>query len=567
MANVTQLLTLARQGNAEAIAAVMSRPLHKDGVSVQVNRDRSEGLVIAFLGILAPDQRQILGYVKRGLDKLGLSQVEPQVTVEGWAMGDSEPDWRVTMPLAAPGALPTTDDLDEAKAPKTTVKRTLKEDPVEDTEVKNAGDGGAITKTTPPQPAVKSTAPPPKPVQPPQPKMNFAELQKIVGQVVETAIQPTVAPTDDNFSADALGLDPTVETSIESVAASNSAPAKPTAPPRKTLDEAFELLEASISQVQSRNLPVDQVAVSTKVDLGPISLEIQLDVPSQGAPRVMKLDVQGDAAALAKDADQQEDAAEDEAGTETPAIAEEGEFTQNEAIWSAEEQPKPDQEPEAPSASPLTEGGTEGGSSETIAEESDAEDSEAPEENQDPLDKARSLLESKRFDEAIAFLNPLVEANIHWAEAYRLLSAGFFGQGKEPEGLLSLKVARNLYIQQGQMASALQVDQIFVQRNFNADGPEFDWVVGMVLYNQGKVDEAISTLQKTAQTNPEEPEPLKILGGIFGKQGKIEEGKATLRKAQTLYLKKGNTDAAREIESFLQTFSQAQTPPEATAPA
>ena len=130
--------------------------------------------------------------------------------------------------------------------------------------------------------------------------------------------------------------------------------------------------------------------------------------------------------------------------------------------------------------------------------------------------------------------------------------------------LLSLKVARNLYIQQGQMASALQVDQIFVQRNFNADGPEFDWVVGMVLYNQGKVDEAISTLQKTAQTNPEEPEPLKILGGIFGKQGKIEEGKATLRKAQTLYLKKGNTDAAREIESFLQTFSQAQTPPEAT---
>ncbi|MEM9771558.1 MAG: hypothetical protein AAF889_08185, partial [Cyanobacteria bacterium P01_D01_bin.73] len=355
MANVTQLLSLARQGNAEAIAAVMSRPLHKDGVSVQVNRDRSEGLVIAFLGILAPDQRQILGYVKRGLDKLGLSQVEPQVTVEGWAMGDSEPDWRVTMPLAAPGALPTADDLDEAKAPKTTVKRAPKEEPVkepvESAEVKSSEDGGAIAKANPPKPApAQSPVPPPKPVQPPQPKMNFAELQKIVGQVVETAIQPTVAPADDNFSADALGLDPTVETSIESATASNSAPAKPTAPPRQTLDQAFELLEASISQVQSRNLPVEQVAVSTKVDLGPISLEIQLDVPSQGAPRVMKLDVQGDAAALAKDADQQEDAAEDEAGTETPAIAEEGEFTQNEAIWSAEEQPKPDQEPEAPSA-------------------------------------------------------------------------------------------------------------------------------------------------------------------------------------------------------------------------
>ena len=91
MANVTQLLNLARQGNAEAIAAVMSRPLHKDGISVQVSRDRTQSLVVAFLGILAPDQPQILAYVKRGLDKLGLSQVEPQVTVEGWAMGESEP--------------------------------------------------------------------------------------------------------------------------------------------------------------------------------------------------------------------------------------------------------------------------------------------------------------------------------------------------------------------------------------------------------------------------------------------------------------------------------------------
>ncbi|MEM9244726.1 MAG: hypothetical protein AAGA67_03140, partial [Cyanobacteria bacterium P01_F01_bin.153] len=171
---MTQLLSLARQGNAEAIAAVMSRPLHKDGVSVQVNRDRSEGLVIAFLGILAPDQRQILGYVKRGLDKLGLSQVEPQVTVEGWAMGDSEPDWRVTMPLAAPGALPTADDLDEAKAPKTTVKRAPKGEPTREP----AGDGGAIAKTNPPQPAAQSSAPPPKPVQPPLPN-NFLQLRKV----------------------------------------------------------------------------------------------------------------------------------------------------------------------------------------------------------------------------------------------------------------------------------------------------------------------------------------------------------------------------------------------------
>ncbi|MGD1849356.1 MAG: hypothetical protein ACFCBU_01695, partial [Cyanophyceae cyanobacterium] len=372
MANVTQLLSLARQGYAEAIAAIMSRPLHKDGISVQVNRDRSEGLVIAFLGILAPDQRQILGYVKRGLDKLGLSQVEPQVTVEGWAMGESEPEWRSTLPLAAPGALHTAADLDGAKAPKTTVRSVSKEEPTEENDVEEKGvekksaeeksaeeksvnqpeedaeDGGAIARATN---TAQLSTPSPKPVQPPQPKMNFAELQKIVGQVVETAIQPTVAPADDNFATEALGLDPTVETSIES-ASPGSAAAKPTASPRQTLDQAFELLEASISQVQSRNLPVEQVAVSTKVDLGPISLEIQLDVPSQGAPRVMKLDVQGDAAALAKDADAVEqnagpgaeldvepgaqpvDAAEGEGGAEAHAIAEEGGFAENKAIWS-----------------------------------------------------------------------------------------------------------------------------------------------------------------------------------------------------------------------------------------
>lgn len=556
MANVTQLLNLARQGNAEAIAAVMSRPLHKDGISVQVTRDRDQCLTIGFLGILAPDQRKIQAYVKRGLDKLGLSQVEPQVTVEGWAMGEDEPEWRSTMPLAAPVTLPTAPDQ-LPDAPKAAVKEAVK--PIK-----------SLPSPAQPTPAPKPTVPAPKPVPPPQPRMNFAELQKIVGQVVETAIQPTIA--DENFSAEALELDPTVETSIESTSQPSSpAPSTPNAP-RQTLDEAFELLEASISQVQSRKLPVDQVAVSTKVDLGPISLEIQLDVPSQGAPRVMKLDVQGEAAELGKETVEpaiaqptpEPEPELESQETEKPAIAQEGEFTQNQAIWSAEEHPKPDQTPEPDSTSPLTQGGTEGGSPEPEATQSESEVSE-----QDPaealkaeqLATAKAMLQAAQYEEAITFLNPLVEADNYWAEAYRLLAAGFFGQGKEPEGLLSLKVARNLYIQQGQIASALQVDQIFVQRNFNADGPEFDWVVGMVLYNQGKVDEAIATLQKAAQTQPEEPEPLKILGGIYGKQGKVEEGKATLRKAQTLFLKKGNTDAAREIESFLQSFGQAPTEP------
>ena len=405
--------------------------------------------------------------------------------------------------------------------------------------------------------------------------MNFAELQKIVGQVVETAIQPTIADggadgdlQDEEFAAAALALDPTDETRIEP-ATQPPSPSKAAAP-RQTLDDAFELLEASIAHVQSRNLPVEQVAVSTKVDLGPISLEIQLDVPSQGAPRVMKLDVQGDAAALARDADAPVPEPEPSA-PEKPAIAQEGEFTQNEAIWSAEEEAKPDQPPEPentapapptePEETPPASEADEAQVSAPAPEASDDDKEKAAALKAEQLETARSLLEEKKYDEVIAFLNPLVEADNYWAEAYQLLGAGFFGQGKEPEGLLSLKVARNLYLQQANVAAALQVDQIFVQRNFNADGPEFDWVVGMVLYNQGKVDEAIATLQKASQAQPEEPEPLKILGGILGKQGKVEEAKATLRKAQTLYLKKGNTDAAREIESFLQSFGQEATEP------
>ncbi|MEM1426882.1 MAG: hypothetical protein AAGF75_10065, partial [Cyanobacteria bacterium P01_H01_bin.130] len=482
MANVTQLLNLARQGSPEAIAAVMSRPLHKDGISVQVTRDRAQGLVIAFLGILAPDQTKIQAYVKRGLDKLGLSQVEAQVTVEGWAMGESEAEWRSTMPLAGGAPLPVAEDLEPDLPSKPALPRAIAPEPIA------------------PPPTAAPASPPPKPAAPPvqQPRMNFAELQKIVGQVVETAIQPTIADgdadrdlQDEEFAAAALALDPTDETRIEP--ATQPPSSSKAAAPRQTLDDAFELLEASIAHVQSRNLPVEQVAVSTKVDLGPISLEIQLDVPSQGAPRVMKLDVKGDAAALARDADAPDPEPEPPA-PEKPAIAQEGEFTQNEAIWSAEEEAKPDQTPEPENTAPAPPTDTEETPPTPEAESeptSEGGDDDKAALKAEQLATARSLLEEKKYDEVIAFLNPLVEADNYWAEAYQLLGAGFFGQGKEPEGLLSLKVARNLYLQQANVAAALQVDQIFVQRNFNADGPEFDWVVGMVLYNQGKVDEAI----------------------------------------------------------------------------
>gem|GEM_PF-6737338 len=516
----TRLFNQAKQGNLEAIAALMSRPLRKEGISVQVERRGDGGLTVGFMGVLAPDRDRMVGFTRRALEKLELDRMERRAIVEGWALGKMAAEWTEGLDLEGKPANPPGEAAPNRSEGAIAADHLLSAGPVAES---------------------------PPPVQDPGTRLNFADLQRVVGQVVETAIQPQ---TLGSMSLD----DPLSDRDL-------AAAGDPEAV-QSTLDRAFELIEASIAQVQSRNLPVPHVALGTRIDLGAIQLDIRLDVPIAGNPRLVKLDVASESASPAPPPPLQtppETSPEPAPAPEpTPAPAP-----------AANLPPDPAPAPEAPPPDPLTDGGA--------AATGTAADPDIPP-NSPPLVQVRTLLAAGRLDDAIAALNALVSQDPSCAPAYELLGDSFERQGRRAEGLLSLKIARNLFRQQGDLNAANALQVRFAKQGIDPDGPTFHGVLGVVLYNQGDANGAIEELKQAIAGAPDDPEAYKILGGILGRQGKLEEAKANLRRAQTLYLKGGNQDAAREIDAFLQRSAApppaaddaiAQTPPpapEAAAP-
>ena len=489
-----QLFDLARQGNLEAIAALMSRPLRKEGISVQTNRHGDSGLTVGFMGVLAPDRDRMISFTRRALDRLELGRMEKCVRVEGWALGKMAADWSEAIDLEGKPVNPPGEAAARRRPSAIVAESTA------------AGVGGVDPKADElaepmfaPEPAAAPAAPAPDPGN----RMNFVELQRAIGQVVDTAIQPQ---TLGRLSLE----DPLRPLSDRDLAAAGDPEAVQT-----TLDRAFELIEASIAQVQSRNLPVPNVAVGTRIDLGSIRLDIHLDVPITGNPRLVKMDLQ-----------------EDEPPAADPTLPDPG------VVGTA---PGAAAAPAAPTDSPAA---IADAPASTAAPAADPTDS-------NPLNQARTLLAAGRADAAIAVLNDLVSRDPSCAPAYELLCDGFERQGKRAEGLLSLKIGRNLFRQQGNDAAATAIDTRFAKEGCDPDGPAFHSVLGVVLYNQGDADGAVDELQQAIAGVPDNPEPYKILGGILGRLGKLEEAKAHLRRAQTLYLKCGNMDAARDIDNFL----------------
>ncbi|GAB4362976.1 MAG: hypothetical protein Fur0042_32080 [Cyanophyceae cyanobacterium] len=523
----TRLFNQAKQGNLEAIAALMSRPLRKEGISVQVERRGDGGLTVGFMGVLAPDRDRMVGFTRRALEKLELDRMERRAIVEGWALGKMAADWTEGLDLVGKPVNPPGEAAPERSEAAIAADHLLS--------------AGALE-------SVEPDPEPPPPVQDPGTRLNFADLQRVVGQVVETAIQPQTLGS--------LSLDDPL--SDRDLAAAGDPEAV-----QSTLDRAFELIEASIAQVQSRNLPVPHVALGTRIDLGAIQLDIRLDVPIAGNPRLVKLDVASEAANPAPPQPQQnppESTPTPEPTPEpTPAPA---------ANLAPDSTPTP--APDASPPDPLTEGGAATDTTATTADPDLSPDSP-------PLVQARTLLTAGRLDDAIAALNTLVSQDPSCAPAYELLGDSFERQGRRAEGLLSFKIARNIFRQQGDLNAANALQVRFAKQGIDPDGPTFHGVLGVVLYNQGDVNGALDELKQAIAGAPDDPEAYKILGGILGRQGKLEEAKANLRRAQTLYLKGGNQDAAREIDAFLQRSAApppaadaiAQTPPsppEAAAP-
>lgn len=508
----TRLFNQAKQGNLEAIAALMSRPLRKEGISVQVERRGDGGLAVGFMGVLAPDRDRMVGFTRRALEKLEIDRMERRAIVEGWALGKMAAEWTEGLDLDGKPANPPGEAAPDRSEGAIAADHLLSAGPV---------------------------AEPPPPVQDPGTRLNFADLQRVVGQVVETAIQPQTLGS--------LSLDDPL--SDRDLAAAGDPEAV-----QSTLDRAFELIEASIAQVQSRNLPVPHVALGTRIDLGAIQLDIRLDVPIAGNPRLVKLDVASESASPAPPPPLQTPP------EPAPVPAPEPASTSTAAANPAPDSPpNPAPAPAAPPPDPLTEGGAGTETPGTVADPDISPDSP-------PLVQVRTLVAAGRLDDAIAALNALVSQDPSCAPAYELLGDSFERQGRRAEGLLSLKIARNLFRQQGDLNAANAIQVRFAKQGIDPDGPTFHGVLGVVLYNQGDANGAIEELKQAIAGAPDDPEAYKILGGILGRQGKLEEAKANLRRAQTLYLKGGNQDAAREIDAFLQRSAAPAPADDAIAP-
>ena len=99
-------LAQAKQGNPEALAALMRKQLEKKGIQVRVSRS-GDLLTVALGSAQAPPKTSSLNFVKNGLTSLGVKNIRA-VQVRAHKLGVAEPVWIERINLAAPPVtLPT----------------------------------------------------------------------------------------------------------------------------------------------------------------------------------------------------------------------------------------------------------------------------------------------------------------------------------------------------------------------------------------------------------------------------------------------------------------------------
>jgi len=94
-----QLLAQARKGNAIAIAALLNRALQPQGIWARVE-SVDQRLVIALESPQAPAVDQVAPRIRAGLEKLQPQGIT-QVTLQGFALGEVEPNWTQQISLTA----------------------------------------------------------------------------------------------------------------------------------------------------------------------------------------------------------------------------------------------------------------------------------------------------------------------------------------------------------------------------------------------------------------------------------------------------------------------------------
>lgn len=95
----------AKQGQPDAIAALMNSQLKSKGIQVQARR-RNDCLQMRFKSSKVPEVNQLTAWVHRGLERLHPVGIE-QVQLEGWKHGASRPAWVETIALTPAAAPPS----------------------------------------------------------------------------------------------------------------------------------------------------------------------------------------------------------------------------------------------------------------------------------------------------------------------------------------------------------------------------------------------------------------------------------------------------------------------------
>jgi hypothetical protein len=102
-----QVLELAQQGNADAIAALMNRSLKVQGITAKV-ATHTDRLQVLLEGLDIPAERHVVGFVTQGVQKLNLTQFTV-LQIYGKQLGQADPAWVQAFAVSAAGINPAAD--------------------------------------------------------------------------------------------------------------------------------------------------------------------------------------------------------------------------------------------------------------------------------------------------------------------------------------------------------------------------------------------------------------------------------------------------------------------------
>jgi hypothetical protein len=99
------VLQLARQGNPDAIAALMNQHLQARGITAQVTQ-QDDALNVFLESAQALSQEELVAYVQKGVTGLSLDNIH-QLNVSGKQVGHTAADWTETIQFNSPSAVST----------------------------------------------------------------------------------------------------------------------------------------------------------------------------------------------------------------------------------------------------------------------------------------------------------------------------------------------------------------------------------------------------------------------------------------------------------------------------